>query len=98
ALLALRLEEDSPLPAEAVELIQEEAAEVGLHSLIHIGHGNSLLEHLVPIYVGVNLRRGRGELGANPGKFRALPGCREKLLQILIEKLDRSATSILEPE
>src|SRR6185503_174296 len=95
ALLPLSLQEHAPLSAEAIELIQEETAEIGLHCLIHIRDRNSLLEHLVPIYVDENLRRARGKLGANSRKLRSLTGRCQELLQILIEKLDRSTTSIL---
>ena len=83
------------MSAEAVELIQEKTTEVGLHRLIHIGYGNALLEHFVPIYVDENLRRACGKLGTDSGKFRPFTSRRQKLLQILIEKLDRAATSIL---
>src|SRR5260370_3510557 len=84
ALLTFCLQEDAPLSAEAVELIKKETTEVGLHRLIHVRYGNSLFEHLVTIYVGVNLGRARRELRAHPGQLRPLSGRRKKLLQILI--------------
>src|SRR5260370_9719949 len=72
--LALRLKEDSPLSAEAVELIQKETAKVGLHRLIHIGHSNSLLEHLVPIDITITLWRACRQLRTHAAQLPPLPG------------------------
>src|SRR5204863_6814741 len=98
SLFTFSLEKDPPLPAEAVELIQKEAAQIRLHRLIHIRYSDALLQNFVSINVCIDLRRGRGELRTNACQLRSLPGCREKLLQILIEELNRSTTSVLEPE
>ena len=45
-LLTFRLQEHSPLPAEAIELVQIEAAQIGLQRLIHVPDGHALLQAL----------------------------------------------------
>ena len=62
ALLPFRLQEHAPLAAEAVELVQKEAAEIGLQRLIDVGDRHSLFQRLVSIHIGVDLRDVSGEL------------------------------------
>src|SRR5262249_17667535 len=62
ALFPFRLQVHAPLPAEAVELVEVEAAQVGLQGLIYVRHGDSLLQHFVAIHIGVELWDGSGEL------------------------------------
>ena len=62
ALFPFRLEEDAPLPAKAVELVQIEATEIGLQRLVDVRDRHALLQHFVAIHIGVDLRDGGGEL------------------------------------
>ena len=61
-LFPLGLKEDPPLPAEAVELIEIEPAQEGLQGLVNIAYRHSLLQNLVTIDIGVDLRDRGGEL------------------------------------
>jgi hypothetical protein len=61
-LLTFRLEKYPPLAAEAVELVQIKAAEIGLQRLIHVCHSHPLPQHLVAVHIGVELRHVGGEL------------------------------------
>src|SRR5215475_2732678 len=57
-LIPFRLEEHSPLPAEAIELVQKKPAEIGLQRLVNVSNRHALLERLVAIHVGVDLWSG----------------------------------------
>ena len=54
----LGLEEDLPLPAEAVELVDVDAAEEGLERLVDVSDRDALFQHLVPVDVGEDLGHG----------------------------------------
>ena len=58
---ALGLQEDAPLPPEAVELIDVQTAEEGLHRLVDVARGHALSQRLLAIDVGVDLRHVRRE-------------------------------------
>ena len=54
--VALRLQEHAPLPAEAVELVHVQPAEIRLHRLVDVAERHALPQHLLAIDVGEDLR------------------------------------------
>src|SRR5262249_45141406 len=62
ALLPFRLQEDPPLAAEAVELVQVETAQISLQRLVDVRNSHALFKRFVAVEVGVDLREGGGEL------------------------------------
>ena len=98
AVLALRLQEDAPLPAEAVELVHVQAAEKRLHRLVDVAERDALPQHLVAIDVGEDLRHVGGERRRHAGELGPLARCGQELLQLLVEELDRAAAAILQPQ
>ncbi len=99
ALGAFRLQEHAPLPAEAVELVHEQPAEKRLHRLIDVAERDALLQHLVAIDVGEQLRHRRGELRGDAGQLRPLARRGEELLQVLVRGTSTAAAAaILQPE
>src|SRR5262245_55021131 len=85
---AFRLHEVYPLAAESFELVQEESAQIGLQRLVNVRHRHALLQRLVAIDVGVDLRDGGGELRSDTGKLGPFTTCFEELLQVLGQKFD----------
>ena len=61
AVLALGLDVDLPLAAEAVEVVDEQPAHVGLNGAIDIVEGDALLEHLLAVHLEELLRHARQE-------------------------------------
>ena len=98
AVFPFGLEVDAPLPAEAVELVQVQTTQIGLQRLVDVRDGHALLQHFVAIHIGIDLRDGGGELCRDSRQLRTPAACGEELLQILVEKVDRPAAAILEPE
>ena len=69
AVFSLRLDIDLPLPAEAVEVVDEVAAHEGLKRLIDLSEIDALLEHLVPVHVDEELgHRGRKVVVTRPAR------------------------------
>src|SRR5262249_29280408 len=98
AALSLRLEEDLPLPPEAVELVDVDAAEERLQGLVDVPDGDALLQDLVAVDVGIDLGHGGPPHAVDVGELGALPRPLEELLEVLLEEGDRSAAAVLEPE
>ena len=69
-----------------------------MQRLVDVRDGHALLQHFVAIHIGVDLRDGGGELCRDSRELRTLAARGEELLQILVEKVDRPAAAILEPE
>ena len=70
AVFALRLDVDLPLPAEAVEVVHEDAAHEALQRLVDVGEVDALLEHFVAVDLDEDLRHvgqeGRADAGRVP--------------------------------
>src|SRR5262249_1162959 len=73
ALRSLGLQEHAPLPAEAVELVDEQTSEKRLHRLINLAERNPLLEDLVTVHVGKDLWHRHRELRRDAGQLGPLP-------------------------
>ena len=71
AVLAFGLQEHLPLPAEAVELVHDRAAEERLQRLVDVAERDALLQHLVAVDVGVDLRHVRAERATSRRSARA---------------------------
>src|SRR4029077_14649984 len=88
AVLSLGLNIDLPLPAEAIEIINEEAAHERLDGVVHIGKTDALLQYFVAVYVYELLGYAGEESGTQAGDFRPLPRNLQKGVQILAEELN----------
>ena len=97
ALIALRLEVDLPLAAESVELVDECAAEERLHGLVDAAQVDALLEDLVAIDVGVDLRYRGAPDGVDRRDLRALSRGSHELVQMLLQEWDVSPAAVLDP-
>src|SRR5262249_36490625 len=97
-LLPFRLQEDAPLTAEAIELVDEQPAQKRLHRLIHVGQRDAFLEHLVLVDVYVDLRDRRAEWRGDAAQLGTLARSRDELLDRGVEIFDRPTRSILKPE
>src|SRR5260370_26569218 len=75
AVVALGLNVDLPLPAKAVEVINEQAAHESLYRPVDIADGHTLLDDFVAVHIDELLRYVRQERRAQTGNFRALPRC-----------------------
>ena len=98
AVFAFRLHEDPPLPSEPVELVHEQPAEKRLHRLIDIADRHALPQHLVPIDTGEDLRLVGGERRRDPGELGTLARFGQEFLELGVEKVDRAAAPVLQPE
>jgi hypothetical protein len=98
AAAGLRLQEHLPLPAEAVELVDVDTAEERLERLVDVADLDPLLQDLVAVDVGVDLRDVRPPHAVDVGELRALARGLEELLQVLVQELDAAAAAVLEPE
>src|SRR5262249_34399860 len=94
----LGLEEDLPLAAEAVELVDVDASEEGLERLVHVADGDALLQDLVAVDVGVDLGHRRAPDAVDVGHLGTLPRGLEELRGVLLQDVDGSAAPALEPE
>ena len=98
SLFPFGLKKNAPLSAKPVELIDEKAPEVGLQRLVNVADLDALFQYLVPIDVRKQLRYGRRKLRGYARKFRTFArGC-QKLLEILIEKIDGASAAYLYPQ
>ena len=96
--LGVGLDVDLPLPAEAVKVVDEVAAHERLKRLVHFGDVQPLPEHLVPIHLHEELRRGRLERGGDHGELGPLlRGC-EELGRVLGQEAHVLAGPVLEDE
>ena len=94
----LGLEEDPPLAAEAVELVDVDAAEERLERLVDVADLDALLQDLVAVDVGVDLGHRGAPDAVDVGELGALPRGLQELLEVLLQELDGSAAAVLEPE
>ena len=95
---ALGLHVDLPLPAEAVEVVDEVAAHEGLERLVNVLQGHALLEHLVPVHIHEDLGHGRRERGPHAGQLGPLPRRLDELLHVVHEKAQVLARAVLQDE
>src|SRR5262249_28584126 len=89
---------DAPLPPEPVELVDVGAAEVRLEGLVDVGDRYALLQDLVAIDVGVDLRHAGPEHGGEARELGALAGRLHELLHVLVEEGDVAPFAVLEVE
>jgi hypothetical protein len=95
AVVAFGLDVDLPLASEAVEVVDEAAAEEALQRLVHITEVDPLLEHLVLVDVDEQLRHGRPEGRRDAGHFGSLLRGFEKLGGVLGEEGDVFSGAVL---
>src|SRR5581483_5672278 len=88
-----------PLPAEAVEIVYEESAHIGLNRAVDIVQGDALLEHFLAIDVE-KLLRNAGQKGADQARsdLRPLRCGADELLQVLRKKCDVAPAAVFEHE
>src|SRR5450756_1224493 len=98
AVRGVRLHEDAPLTAEAVELVDVGPAEKSLEALVDVGHGDALLERLVPVDVDEDLGDRGAKRAVHASDLGSLARGLEELLQVVVQELDGAARSILEPQ
>jgi hypothetical protein len=87
-----------PDPPEAVEVVDEGAAHEGLQRLVDGVQVDGLLEHLVTVDLGEDLRHAGNEGRRHRGELRALAGGLEELFRVGGEKLDGSPGAVLQHE
>ena len=83
AVFAFGLDVNLPLPAEAIEVIDEVATHERLDRAIDIVEVYALLQHLVAVHVDKLLGYARQECGADAGNFRTLAGRFQEGVQVL---------------
>ena len=88
AVLAFGLDIDLPLPAEAVEVVDEVAAHEGLEGLVDLSDVDALLEHLVAVHVHEELGHAGDEGGRDPLDLGPLAGRLDELVQVVGEEAD----------
>src|SRR5262249_15058082 len=98
AIIPFGLNKDLPLASETVEVIDEVATHKSLQSLVNGLRVEALLKYLLPIDVEKNLRNERREHRDDTGQLRSLAGSRDKLSDLLGEKSDILAGTILHYE
>ena len=98
AVVALRLNIDLPLEAEAVEVIHEIPAEEGLHGLIGFGEIHALDHRLGFIHIEVDLRHIPQRGCEKAGELRASLRGGHEFLRVLRDDIHRSARAVLEHE
>ena len=86
------------MPPEAVELVQEQPAEVSLKGQVDVADGNPLLQDLVAIDVGIELGDRGAEQRIDARQLRPFPAGLQELLEILSEERDVAAAAVLQPE
>ena len=94
--LALRLDVDLPLAAEAVEVVDEDASHVALQGAVDVLQGHALLEGLVAVHVDVDLGDRRDERGRQSGQFLAPPRSLHELRDVCGKERDVPAGAVLE--
>ena len=98
AVVAFGLDEDLPLPAEAVEVVHEVAAHEGLQRLADLREIDALRQDLVAIDVDEDLRHGRQERAVGRSDLRPLAHSFEEAVQVLAEEGHVAARAIFEHE
>ncbi len=98
AVVALRLDVDLPLPAEAIEVVDEQSPHEGLNGAVHIGDGHCLLDHLVAVHVDELLGHASQERGTDARDLRTLAGSRQERVQVVGEELHILAGTVFEDE
>ena len=96
--LAFGLDEDLPLPAEAIEVVHEVAAHEGLQRLADLREIDALLQDLVAIDVDEDLRHGGQEGAGRGGDLRAFAHGFEEAVQVFAEEGRIAAGAIFEHE
>ena len=96
--LALGLHVDLPDAPEAVEVVHEGAAHERLQRLVDRREVDALLEHLVPVDVGEELRHAREQRGEEQGELGPLARRREELRRVLGQERGVLAGAVLEHE
>src|SRR6267143_15491 len=83
--------------AVLVEVVHEGAAEKRLEGLVHRGQGDALLQHLVAIHLGEELRHTRQQGREESRELGPLPGGGQECFRLLREERGMLARAILEP-
>ena len=82
--------------AEAVEVVHIERAEIDLHGVEHVGHGDAELARLDAVDVGIELRHVDLIAGEHAGELRRLRGARQERLGGRVERLVAAPGAILD--
>ena len=98
AVVAFGFDVDLPLPSEAIEVVDEQAAHEGLDGPVDVVDGDALLDDLVAIDRDELLRHARQEGGAETADLRPLARRGHELVQVVREKLHVAARPVLENE
>ena len=96
--LALRLNVYLPHASEAIEVVNKEPPHEGLERLVHRTQIDSLLEHLVAVHVGKDLRGAGDERRGERSELGPLAGGLEESIRILRQEGDILAGAVLEHE
>src|SRR5262249_11012221 len=94
AVIALGLNIDLPLPAKAVEVINEITSNEGLQRLVNFGKFNSLLEGFVAIHIYIQLWHDRQEGCVQAANLRPLPSRFHEFADVGGEKWDVLASPV----
>ena len=98
AVVAFGLDEDLPLPAEAIEVVHEIASHEGLQRLADLRKIGTLRQDLVAIDVDEDLRNRRQERAGCGGDLRALAHGFEEAVQVIAEEGHVAASAVFEHE
>src|SRR5262249_23298797 len=90
-------EVDPPGSPEPVELVDVRAPKEGLQRLVHTADGHALLDHLVPIDVGVDLGHRGTKYRVDGAHLGSLPRGGDELVQVAGQVLDVVAAAVLDP-
>src|SRR5262245_43104267 len=96
--LALGLDVHLPDASVLVEVVYEGPSQKSLEGLIHGSQGDTLLQNLVAIHFGEELRHARQQGREEPSELRSLPGGGQKSVCVLGEERGILAGPILQDE
>ena len=98
AKFSFRLHVHLPHPPETVEIVDKESAHERLERLVDRIQIHTLLEHLVAIDIGEDLRRARDKRRGERRKLRPLARRLKESIRVLRQELDALAGAIFEHE